>query len=405
LRIAIHTQYYPPEMGAPQARLSELARRFVERGHEVIILTAMPNYPRGKVYPGYGGLVRREEKEGIRILRTFVYPTQSLGTVRRMASYLSFVASSFLAGSAMLPPIDYLMTESPPLFLGLSGYALSRLESARWIFNVSDLWPESAQRLGLVGEGWALRLSKRLEAFCYRKAWLVTGQSRGILDDITRRFPAVSTYHLSGGVDTNLFRPDHPVPAGRDGLGSDDDCIAVYTGLHGAAQGLDQILDAAARLVGVDGFRVVMIGDGPEKKRLMARARELQLGNVGFLDPVPRDRMPGVLAAADIGLACLRETLPGAIPSKIYEIMGAGRPLVLVAGGEPAEIVRRHGCGLAVAPGDSRGVSDALLRLMKDPDLCREMGARGREAASARFDRCKIVDAFVDFLEKGEVPE
>jgi glycosyltransferase involved in cell wall biosynthesis len=146
-----------------------------------------------------------------------------------------------------------------------------------------------------------------------------------------------------------------------------------------------------------------MIGDGPEKKRLMARARELGLENVGFLDPIPREGMPGVLAASDIGLACLKETLPGAVPSKIYEIMGAGRPLVLVAGGEPAEIVRRHECGLAVEPGDAGGLADALLRLMKDSDLRHEMGIRGREAATARFDRSKIADAFVDFLEKGDV--
>ena len=405
MRIAIHTQYYPPEMGAPQARLSELAARFVERGHEVTILTAMPNYPHGKVYEGYGGLVRREGKDGIRIIRTAIYPTQSLGLVRRMSSYLSFVASSFLAGAVFLPRVDYLLTESPPLFLGLSGYVLSRLESARWIFNVSDLWPESAVRLGLIGEGRALRWSKRLEAFCYRKAWLVTGQSRGILDDITGRFPAVRTHHLSNGVDTDRFRPDHPVPSGREGLGTDDDCLIVYAGLHGVAQGLEQILEAAARLEVTNRYRIVFIGEGPEKKRLMARAQALGLAHVRFMDPIPRERVPGVLAASDIGIACLKETLPGAVPSKIYETMGAGRPLVLVAGGEPADIVRRHGCGIAVEPGDTGELVDVLGRLIENQSLRRELGARGREAALERFNRSKIADAFIDFLEDQEVVE
>lgn len=133
MRFGLLTQYYPPELGAPQARLSELAARLVARGHEVVVLTAMPNYPGGEIYPGYGGLVRWEEQTGVRILRSFIYPSQSLGLVKRMASYLSFVSSSLVAGSLLLPRLDFLMTESPPLFLGISGFLLSRLKGARWI--------------------------------------------------------------------------------------------------------------------------------------------------------------------------------------------------------------------------------------------------------------------------------
>jgi glycosyltransferase involved in cell wall biosynthesis len=365
----------------------------------------MPNYPQGRLVDGYSGPVRREEKDGLRIIRATLYPTKSLGLVRRLSSYLSFVASSFLAGSAFLPRVDYLLTESPPLFLGPAGHALSRLKSARWIFNVSDLWPESAVRLGLIGEGRALRWSKKLEAFCYRKAWLVTGQSRGILDDITRRFPTVRSHHLSNGVDTDRFRPDRPVPPEREGLGTDDECIIVYAGLHGAAQGLEQILEAAARLELAQAYRIVFIGDGPEKERLIERAQALGLDNVRFLDPIPRERMPGVLAASDIGIACLKETIPGAVPSKIYETMGAGRPVVLVAGGEPAEIVRRCDCGFAVEPGETKMLVDVLGRLIENQSLRRKMGARGREAALERFDRSKIADAFIDFLEDQEVVE
>jgi glycosyltransferase involved in cell wall biosynthesis len=155
----------------------------------------------------------------------------------------------------------------------------------------------------------------------------------------------------------------------------------------------------------MNGFRIVLIGDGPEKERLVARSRELGLTHVRFLDPVPTERMPGILAAADMGIACLRKTLPGAVPSKMFEIMGSGRPLVLVAGGEPAEIVRSHGCGLAVEPGDIDGLAHALGRLIEDRDLRRNMGARGREAALTRFNRDRIVDAFIDLLEKEEVQE
>ncbi len=398
MRFGLLTQYYPPELGAPQARLSELAARLVARGHEVVVLTAMPNYPGGEIYPGYGGLVRWEEQTGVRILRSFIYPSQSLGLVKRMASYLSFVSSSLVAGSLLLPRLDFLMTESPPLFLGISGFLLSRLKGARWIFNVSDLWPESAVRLGVVGEGRALRLAQRLEAFCYQKAWLVTGQSRGIVEDIRRRFPAVPTYHLSNGVDTQLFRPDLEVGEGRCGLGEPGECIALYAGLHGLAQGLEQLLEAAARLRDLERFRIVLVGDGPEKRRLVQRARELELANVRFLDPRPREEMPRLLASADAAIACLKETLPGAVPSKIYEAMAAGRPLLLVAGGEPAEIVRGAGAGPIVDPGDVEGLARACRELAASPALRSGLGAAGRKLAESDYDRRRILDAFLDHL-------
>ena len=208
MKFGILTQYYPPELGAPQARLSDLAQRLARRGHEVSVLTAMPSYPQGKIYPGYGGWRRRETLNGVSVVRTAIYPTQKPNLLPRLTNYFSFVFSACMAGGWWLPRLDYLLTESPPLFLGISGYLLSRWKRARWIFNVSDLWPESAVRLGFLQEGLSLRLSQALEAFCYRKAWLVTGQSRSILADIQERFPGVRTVHFSNGVDTVLFHPD-----------------------------------------------------------------------------------------------------------------------------------------------------------------------------------------------------
>ena len=178
MHLAICTQYYPPEVGAPQNRLSELARLFVLSGHRVTVLTAMPNYPSGRVHEGYGGLWRRESVDGVDVLRTAIYPTQSTGFLKRLASYFSFVFSSTIGGTFLLRRADFLMVESPPLFLGLAGFWLSRVKRARLIFNVSDLWPESAVQLGFVRRGGALhKLSSWLESFCYRHAWLVTGQS------------------------------------------------------------------------------------------------------------------------------------------------------------------------------------------------------------------------------------
>jgi glycosyltransferase involved in cell wall biosynthesis len=403
MRIGILTQYYPPEMGAPQARLSHLAAQFVRRGHEVVVLTAMPNYPGGRIFPGYGGLWRRETRDGVSIIRCWLHPTQSVGLRARLASYFSFVLSSLGVGALALPRLDYLMTESPPLFLGISGYLLSLRTGAKWIFNVSDLWPESAVALGAVSRGWGLKRALALEAFCYRKAWLVTGQSREILENIRSRFPEARVYHLSNGVDTELFRPERRSPAARarlaDGFGDGATCIAVYAGLHGIAQGLDQVLEAAARLKDLETLGVVLIGDGAVKADLVARSRALGLKRVRFVDPLPKEEMPGLVASADLAIVPLKVSLPGAVPSKIYEAMGAGVPVVLVAAGEAGEIVRRSEAGVVVPPGDVDGLAEAIRELSMDPERRARLGASGRRAAERDFDRVGIAGRFIDHLE------
>jgi colanic acid biosynthesis glycosyl transferase WcaI len=404
MRIGILTQYYPPEMGAPQGRLSHLAREFVRRGHEVVVLTAMPNYPTGRVFPGYGGVIRRETREGVRVVRAAIWPSQSVRTLPRLTSYFSFVFSSILVGAFALPRLDYLVTESPPLFLGIAGWLLALRTGARFVFNVSDLWPESAVRLGALGPGPALHAAEALEAFCYRRAWLVTGQSREILDHIHARFPDVPVYHLSNGVDTELFRPERGSAESRASLLDGEpagSCVALYAGLHGIAQGLEQILDAAARLAPERPVVFVLIGDGPEKPRLVARARELGLSRVRFLDPRPREEMPALLASADVAVIPLKTPLPGAVPSKIYEAMGAGVPIVLIAGGEAASIVSGTGAGVALTPGDAGALADTLGALADDAERRETLGRSGRQAALERFDRRDIAERFIAQLERG----
>ncbi len=402
MKIGILTQYYTPEMGAPQARLSHLAAQFVRRGHEVFVLTAMPNYPTGRIFEGYRGFSRREKRDGVSVIRSWIYPTTKVGLVPRLGSYFSFVFSSLLAGASGLPRLDYLLTESPPLFLGISGYLLAKRTGARWIFNVSDLWPETAVALGAVSQGWGLKTALALEAFCYRKAWLVTCQSQEILEDIRRRFPDVRSYHLSNGVDTSLFRPECRSDSARARLangGGGRACIAMYAGLHGIAQGLDQVLEAAARLTDLPSLEFALVGDGPVKSALVARSRELGLSNVRFLDARPREEMPGLVASADLAIVPLKMSLPGAVPSKIYEAMGAGVPIVLVAAGEAAAIVDRSQAGVHVAPGDVPGLAAAIRGLAADPERRAKLGAAGRSAAVRDFDRVGIADRFIDHLE------
>ena len=400
VHLTLLTQYFPPEIGAPQARLSELASHFVRKGHAVTVLTAMPNYPTGKIHPGYGGVLRREKQNGADVVRTFIYPTQRVSLVPRMANYFSFVVSSSITGSILLRRTDYLLVESPPLFLGLAGMWLSLLKRARTIFNVSDLWPESAVRLGLLQpESLSFRLSAGLESFCYSRAWLVTGQSKTILEDIKARFPDRPTFHLSNGVDTRIFSADRATAQTRALLNGTGELVALYAGLHGIAQGLDQVLEAAEALRDESSLQFVLIGDGPEKKSLLEQARKRQLSNVRFMDPLPAKEIPSLIAAADIVIVPLKTYIPGAVPSKLYEAMASGRPVVLVADGEAAEIVRDHQAGLVVKPGDINGLVQALCTLCAQPSLRQTLGANGRRAAEQFFDRAQIADRFIKHLE------
>jgi glycosyltransferase involved in cell wall biosynthesis len=250
-------------------------------------------------------------------------------------------------------------------------------------------------------DSFAFRVSQRLERFCYRKSWLVTGQSKSILESVTRRFPGVRVFHLSNGVDTSRFRPGSKTSEERAQLCTNGDFLAVYAGLHGLAQGLEQLLDAAEVLKPGGGFQFVLIGDGPQKAALQERARSRQLDHVRFLDPRSADEMPALLASADALLVPLKGIITGAVPSKLYEGMGSGRPVILMADGEAADVVNETNAGIVVEPGNIAGIAEALRRLRADTQLGAAMGENGRKAALERFDRDRIAQGFIDYLEAG----
>jgi glycosyltransferase involved in cell wall biosynthesis len=399
MNFIIHTQYYPPETGAPQARLSEFAEGLVQDGHNVTILTAIPNYPIGRIYPGYKAAFCREVIRAVPVIRSWIYPSKSIRLIPRLSNYFSFVFSSLLAGSALLPRADYLMTESPPLFLGIAGYILSRLKGSRWIFNVSDLWPESAVRLGVIGDGLPLRLSEGLETFCYRNAWLVTGQSREILNGVGEKVPRAATYHFSNGVDSSLFTPALRSGTIHHELGDGAECVAVYAGLHGIAQGLDQILKAAELLSDLEGrLKIVFVGDGPEKESLLEKAKGSRI--LKFLPSRRKEEIPELLASADIAIVPLKGYLPGAVPSKIYEAMASGLPVVLAAEGEAVNILNDSRAGIAVSPGKTEDLAGALRLLALDGNRRRELGENGLRSVKERFDRRQIIKKFVELLKE-----
>lgn len=400
-RLCILTQYFPPEMGAPQARLSELGERLIDLGWEVEALTALPNYPTGRVFDGYDP--RRAVVEQIGRIRTVRVPlyTAKTGFTKRLRSYLSFAASASRRGPRLCKRPDLLFVESPPLIIGYAARYLSWRWKCPYVFNVSDLWPESAIRMGIVKPGVATRMAERLERKLYRKAAGVTGQSAEIIDAVRRCVPSVRAEVITNGVDPARFGRERADDAARQLLGTGPGPIFIFAGLLGLAQGLDQILDLAAGLPDDVPGRFVLVGEGPDRERLVERIERERIHRVTIVPAQPRERIPAMLAAADAALITLGMSIPGAVPSKIYEAMASSLPILLVADGEPARRVTESGSGLAVAPGDKAGLRQAFIQLASANELRSRLGAAGRRAAETRYNRTEIaakLDAFLTGL-------
>jgi glycosyltransferase involved in cell wall biosynthesis len=209
----------------------------------------------------------------------------------------------------------------------------------------------------------------------------------------------VATFHLSNGVDTKSFGLGHGTVETRRKLTGGHEVLVLYAGLHGLAQGLDQILAAAGAMANDKGLQFALVGDGPEKAALRAEARRVGLGNLSFLDPVPFAEIPNLLGSADIIIVTLKTEIPGAVPSKLYEAMASGKAVVLVASGEAAAVVQEYDTGIVVAPGDLEGLVRAIRCLRDNPSLRQELGERGRRAAEAHFDRERVCVRFINFLQ------
>jgi glycosyltransferase involved in cell wall biosynthesis len=400
MRLLILTQYYPPEIGAPQNRLHELAIRLKSKGVNVEVLTAMPNYPKMEIQEGYeSGQIREEIIDGIPVHRAKIYVSTSKSIIKRLLNYFSFVWTSYWRGRK-LDQFDYLMVESPPLFLGYSAMRLSKKLRAKLIFNVSDLWPESAEKLGLVTNKYLLGMAYKLEAKCYRKAYLVTGQTMGIVEDISKRFPEVPTYWLPNGVDLTFYdRTKYNSGKYREKHGfSKDQKLFFYGGVIGYAQGLDVILNVASFFKDNSEVQFVLQGAGPEKERLVELKRQLGLNNVHFIAPVTKQEMPEVLMDVDAAIIPLRklELFEGAIPSKIFETLAMEIPILLAVKGEArAHFVDKANAAMPIEPEDAQDLISKIQFFLENPEEMRQMGKNGRLYALEHFDRNLIAAKFL----------
>jgi glycosyltransferase involved in cell wall biosynthesis len=396
VRVVFLTQYYPPETGAAPNRLWNLAQRLAGQGHSVSVMTALPSYPRGTIFEEYRGRIVDESMEGpVRVIRAWCYATKSKRFIPRIVNYLSFVVTSVLFAIWKIPSQDFVILESPPLFLGVSGLVISWMKRALLVMNVSDLWPESALALGMIQEGTLLRWMVRFEEYLYRRSVLISGQSSSIVDNIARRFPGKRVIFLPNGVSPESIlsanRRDDARWETRRRLRLGDRFLVGYTGLHGLAQGLTTILEAA-KILKEPEISFALIGDGPEKEQLISLAQELGLTNVNFCPPQPAADMPKVLAALDAAIVPLKRhpVFAGVLPSKLFETMGAGVPVIVSGEGEVSQIVQQAQGGICVEPEKPEALAEAVLRLFQSSELCRTYGNNASRYVLKNYNRVDI---------------
>jgi len=408
MKILYISQYFPPEMGAPAARASELSKYWADAGHDVTVLTGFPNHPTGVVRAEYRAklrrLVFRARIGGANVVRTWLLPFPNRKAYERMLNYASFCVSAASTGLFLSRP-DVVIGSSPQLLVAVAACFLARCKRAPFVFEVRDLWPESLAAVG-VGDTDSLlhRALGRIAGFLYRQADRVVVVTSAFEDYLVGHWhvPREKISVVENGVETQLFSPLE----GRDlkrSLGIEDKFVVSYIGTMGMAHRLETILEAAASLQHTNPDIIfLLIGEGAEKARIVALAKERDLGNIQFLDQQPRDKIPGYIAASDACLVLLKKTdiFKTVIPTKMLEFMSCARPVILGVEGQAQNILREARAGIAIEPESASELVTAISRLKSNPEKCREFGESGREYILRKFSRQRTAEKYIRELER-----
>lgn len=394
VKILILTQYYLPETGAPQNRLSSLAEHLQSFGAEIEVLTALPNYPRQEIYEGYENKFYSTEKiNGITIHRCSLFVSKKKAMHFRLANYFSFAFKAWRIARKKIASPDIIICESPPLFLGITAVVLKRKWSCKLVFNVSDLWPESAEKMGIIKNKLILQRSYKLAKWIYTNSDFISGQTKGILEAIEKMIPGKKLFWFPNGVDDTHFSLPSPATSNKNR----NNFELLYAGILGHAQGLEVILHAAKIVEKFQDIHFTIIGDGPEKENLLRLNKTLALQNVTFVPNKPREFVLTKIENCDAYIVPLRklDLFKGAIPSKLFEPLAFGKPILLGVDGEANQLFIEEGkTGLFFEPENATDLSNVILELFKHPEMKTSLGENGKAYVLKNFDRRKIAQQF-----------
>ena len=403
MKILFVSHYFPPEVNAPASRTHEHARRWVADGHEVTVITCVPNHPRGEIFPGYRNrLVQEERVDGIRVIRPWTYVTPNEGFLKRMLNYLLFAFASVLASLRADRP-DVVVATSPQFFVGIAGVMIARLRRRPFVLEVRDLWPDSIVQLGQLRNARVVRALEAVESWLYRCAAGIVVNTQAFIDHIAGRgIPRDRIELVYNGIDPVLFspRPRDDALLRRHGL--EGRFVVAYVGTLGLAHGLGTVLDAAELLRGEPDLAFLFIGDGADRARLEQQVARRGLTNVRFLGLLPRAEIPAWLASIDCLLVMLRDlpVFETVIPSKVFEFCAQQRPVVVAARGEIRRLVEEAKAGLAIDPEDAAQLTAAIQQVRRHPEEAAGRARAGREWVEQGFQRDHQARRMLAFLER-----
>lgn len=403
MRIAVYSHYFLPEIGAPSARIGDFGRQWTEAGHEVHVATCFPNHPTGVVYPGYTPRVYQQEMlNQINVHRSWTYITPNKGILKKTLGHASFWLSAGFSSTRKLPAVDCAIGTSPTFFAAMAARASARRNRVPFIMEVRDLWPAIFVDLGVIRNRAIIHVLEKWELNLYRSATRIVTVTDSFRQNLLARgMPSEKVVTITNGADTDYWRPSaRGADRLRAELGLTGSFIALYIGAHGISQGLTALLRAAERLKDRKQIQFVFVGEGADKPKLEAEAMRLGLGNVRFIPPVEKQAVRDYYTMADVCLIPLRNIplFDTFIPSKMFEIMSVGRPILASVRGEAAEILERSGAACVVPPEDDGAIAVALDQMATDPGRVQDMGLKGQGFVRAHYSRRELARRYVEVI-------
>lgn len=403
MHILVVHQYYLHKGGGGGSRWNQFAKYWSQAGHEITVLASMLEHVSARKFPEYKGRFIVTEKDGPNIVvkRCHVSESYNKSFVGRFWAYLSFVLSATFAGLFVKKP-DIIICTSPPLTVGLTGWILSRFKRVPMIFEVRDLWPESAIDTGVLTNRWLIRMSYWLESKSYKLAsWinvLTPAFEKALIEKKNVRPDRISM--IPNGADLDIFKPGELNNWVREKYNLKDKFVVTYVGAHGRANALMQLVNAAEKLRDNPDIRIMLVGDGMEKPMLKEEAQKRDLENIVFVDAVPKEKIVDYVVASNICTAVLKkvDTFKTVYPNKVFDYMSAKRPVILAIDGVARELIGDAKAGLYVEPENPQAFVEAVLKLKENRKLCETYGNNGLDFVRKNFDRHKLADKYMDIL-------
>jgi glycosyltransferase involved in cell wall biosynthesis len=402
MNILFFTDNFPPEVNAAASRVFERACYWVKQGHQVTVITGAPNFPEGKVFPGYKNKWYQEETiQAIKVIRVKTFIAKNEGIILRALDFFSYMIMSALTAAFIKKP-DIVVVTSPQFFAAIGAWFTAKCKRVPFVLELSDLWPESISIVGVMKKNIALRFLEKIELFLYQKAAAIVTLTHAIRESLVKRnVPAGKIVTIINGVDLSYYSPRPRVAHLADQFGLQNKFIIGYIGTHGLAQGLSNILEAAKLLKEYPDICFIFVGKGVLREALIEQAKREHIDNVLFLSPQPKENMPNIWSLCDIALVHLKNDpfFKGAIPSKIFEAMGMGLPLLLAAPeGEASMIIEGNKVGMVVPPEAPSKLAAAIVNYKNNPTMLKEIAQKSYQAAH-RYTRERQANDFLKVLD------